>query len=96
MAQGSDNGGKGKALGYSDVLDILQIVDGVGEGCELTVDVGDFHLHFVKEGAGGVPARSTPVAAPAPAAPALVAPAPAAVSRSPEGCDLRSAAEGAR
>ena len=56
MAQSSGSGIKVQSLGYSDVLDILQIVDGVGEGCELTVDVGDFHLHFVKEGAAGVPA----------------------------------------
>lgn len=62
MAQGSGSGGKGQSLGYSDVLDILQIVDGVGEGCELTVEVGDFHLHFVKEGATGVPAGPARVA----------------------------------
>jgi len=70
MAQSSGSGGKGQSLGYSDVLDILQIVDGVGEGCELTVDVGDFHLHFVKEGAVGVPAHSATTAAPTPVAPA--------------------------
>ena len=71
MAQGTGSGTKGQSLGYSDVLDILQIVDGVGEGCELTVDVGDFHLHLVKEGADGVPAPSVTPAPPTPIAPAV-------------------------
>ena len=73
MAQGTGSGAKGQSLGYSDVLDILQIVDGVGEGCELTVDVGDFHLHFVKEGAAGVPAPAATAAMPAPVTPAVSA-----------------------
>ena len=71
MAQSSGRGSKGQSLGYSDVLDILQIVDGVGEGCELTVDVGDFHLHFIKEGAAGVPATSPPAIRSAAAASAV-------------------------
>ena len=55
MARESDGGG-GRALGYTDVLDILEIVDGAGEECEVVVDAGDFHLRFVKEAAGGGPA----------------------------------------
>ena len=52
MAADQERDWKGRALGYRDVLDILDMVDGISEGGELTVDVGDFHLHFVKEGAG--------------------------------------------
>ena len=69
MARGSDGGG-GRALGYTDVLDILEIVDGAGEECEVVVDAGDFHLRFVKEAAGGpTPAgtfgvEASPAAAP--------------------------------
>lgn len=69
MARESDNGGEGQALSYTDVLDILEIVDGVGEGCELTVDVGDFHLHFVKDAAGGASASTEPAPGPEPAVP---------------------------
>jgi acetyl-CoA carboxylase biotin carboxyl carrier protein len=67
-------------LSYNDVLDILKIVDGVGEGCELRVDVGDFHLHFTKEGVSGTPVAATlaPVvgrqAPPSPPSAAPVAP----------------------
>lgn len=69
MARESDNGDKGQALSYTDVLDILEIVDGVGEGCELTVDVGDFHLHFVKDAAGGASASPEPAPGSEPAVP---------------------------
>ena len=62
MAADKAKGRKGQALGYRDVLDILDIVDGISEGGELTVDVGDFHLHFIKEGAGA-PARATVLSA---------------------------------
>ena len=51
MAADHERYRKSCALGYRDVLDILDMVDGISEGSELTVDVGDFHLHFVKEGA---------------------------------------------
>ncbi len=49
-----------RAPGYTDVLDILEIVDRVGEGCELTVDTGEFRLHVEKEaGAPGDRAGSS-------------------------------------
>lgn len=60
MARGSDGGGGGRALGYTDVLDILEIVDGAGEECEVVVDAGDFRLRFVKEASpAGAPTRGT-------------------------------------
>ena len=52
MARESDGGSDGRALGYADVLDILEIVDGAGDECEVIVEVGDFRLRFVKEAAG--------------------------------------------
>lgn len=99
MAQGSEGGSKGKALGYSDVLDILQIVDGVGDGCELTVDVGDFHLHFVKEDGDGTAAATAPASPPTPGVPTAetkgVEPAvPQAVEvRAPEPASVSEAAD---
>lgn len=60
MARGSDGGGGGRALGYTDVLDILEIVDGAGEKCEVVVDAGDFRLRFVKEATpADAPTRGT-------------------------------------
>lgn len=52
MARGSDDGSAGRALGYADVLDVLEIVDSAGDECEVVVEMGDFHLRFVKEAAG--------------------------------------------
>ena len=65
MARESDDGSDGRALGYADVLDILEIVDGAGDECEVIVEVGDFRLRFVKEaaseseGLGAEPSRRT-------------------------------------
>ena len=42
MARGSDDGSAGRALGYADVLDVLEIVDGAGDECEVVVEAGVF------------------------------------------------------
>lgn len=52
MTRGSDDGSASRALGYADVLDVLEIVDGAGDECEVVVEAGDFRLRFVKEAAG--------------------------------------------
>ncbi|MBS38086.1 MAG: acetyl-CoA carboxylase, biotin carboxyl carrier protein [Thiotrichales bacterium] len=87
MAADQERDRKDQALGYRDVLDILDIVDGISEGGELTVDVGDFHLHFVKDGTGA-PARtagpSTPVVATPVAAESDAPVAEAVAAASPE------------
>ncbi len=41
VCQGSDDGSDGRALGYANVLDVLEIVDGAGDECEVVVKVGD-------------------------------------------------------